>query len=103
MHKLNEDDAPEFLHGWCRNSMMNMWPAKICNNSEGSLIRVAALQMALVKERREVRQLQQITMFDSIPKDLNRPWEDPMPETSKRRLAQDLRGLVGLSLHNAMP
>ncbi|KAF9611032.1 hypothetical protein IFM89_026383 [Coptis chinensis] len=35
-------------------------------------------------------------MLDSIPKDLNRPWKDPMPETGERHLAQELRG-IGLS------
>ena len=31
--------------------------------------------------------------MDSIPKDLNRPWEDPMPEPGERHIAQELRGL----------
>ncbi|KAJ0097146.1 hypothetical protein Patl1_29044 [Pistacia atlantica] len=51
------------------------------------------------QERREVREQQQRTMLDSIPKDLNRPWEDPMPETGERHLAQELRG-VGLSAYD---
>nr|KYP49486.1 putative pre-mRNA-splicing factor ATP-dependent RNA helicase [Cajanus cajan] len=66
---------------------------------EGSLGRAAALQSALIKERREVREQQQRTMLDSIPKDLNRPWEDPMPESGERHLAQELRG-VGLSAYD---
>ena len=32
-------------------------------------------------------------MLDSIPKDLNRPWEDPMPESGERHFAQELRGI----------
>ncbi|KAJ9551285.1 hypothetical protein OSB04_015330 [Centaurea solstitialis] len=59
----------------------------------------STLQSALIKERREVREQQQRTMLDSIPKDLNRPWEDPMPETGERHLAQELRG-VGLSAYD---
>ncbi|KAI8007140.1 putative pre-mRNA-splicing factor ATP-dependent RNA helicase DEAH5 [Camellia lanceoleosa] len=59
-----------------------MSPVKIFKNLEGSLSRAAALQSALIKERREVREQQQRTMLDSTPKDLNRPWEDPMPETA---------------------
>ncbi|EOA15006.1 hypothetical protein CARUB_v10028356mg [Capsella rubella] len=55
---------------------------EIFKNPEGSLSRAAALQSALAKERREMREQQQRTMHDSIPKDLNRPWEDPMPETA---------------------
>ncbi|KAL6974547.1 RNA helicase [Sarracenia purpurea var. burkii] len=95
--ELNEDE-PAFLHGQTRYSI-DMSPVKIFKNPEGSLSRAAALQSALIKERREVREQQQRTMLDSIPKDLNRPWEDPMPETGERHLAQELRG-VGLSAYD---
>ncbi|KAL7133184.1 hypothetical protein ABFS83_12G122900 [Erythranthe nasuta] len=92
--ELNEDE-PAFLQGRIRYSI-DMSPVKIFKNPEGSLIRAAALQSALTKERREVSRQQQRAMLDSIPKDLNRPWEDPMPEQGDRLLAQELRG-VGLS------
>ncbi|KAF5462101.1 hypothetical protein F2P56_018140 [Juglans regia] len=95
--ELNEDE-PEFLQGQSRYSM-DMSPVKIFKNPEGSLGRAAALQSALIKERREVREQQQRTMLDSIPKDLNRPWEDPMPDMGERHLAQELRG-VGLSAYD---
>ncbi|KAL0905128.1 hypothetical protein M5K25_027307 [Dendrobium thyrsiflorum] len=95
--ELNEDE-PAFLQGQSRFSI-DMSPVKIFKNPEGSLSRAAALQSALIKERREVRDQQQRTMLDSIPKDLNRPWEDPMPETGERHLAQELRG-VGLSAYD---
>ncbi|KAF9588436.1 hypothetical protein IFM89_010195 [Coptis chinensis] len=95
--ELNEDE-PAFLQGQSRYST-DMSPVKIFKNPEGSLSRAAALQSALIKERREVREQQQRTMLDSIPKDLNRPWEDPMPETGERHLAQELRG-VGLSAYD---
>ncbi|KAF5740832.1 pre-mRNA-splicing factor ATP-dependent RNA helicase [Tripterygium wilfordii] len=95
--ELNEDE-PAFLQGQTRYSV-DMSPVKIFKNPEGSLSRAAALQSALIKERREVRDQQQRMMLDSIPKDLNRPWEDPMPETGERHLAQELRG-VGLSAYD---
>ncbi|XP_068665456.1 probable pre-mRNA-splicing factor ATP-dependent RNA helicase DEAH5 [Aristolochia californica] len=95
--ELNEDEPP-FLQGQSRYSL-DVSPVKIFKNPEGSLSRAAALQSALIKERREVREQQQRTMLDSIPKDLNRPWEDPMPETGERHLAQELRG-VGLSAYD---
>ncbi|KAB2612655.1 pre-mRNA-splicing factor ATP-dependent RNA helicase [Pyrus ussuriensis x Pyrus communis] len=94
--ELNED-KPTFLNRQTRYSV-DMSPVKIFKNPEGSLSRVAALQSALIKERREVRE-QRRTMLDSIPKDLNRPWEDPMPETGERHLTQELRG-VGLSTYD---
>lgn len=46
-----------------------------------------------------MREQQQRTMLDSIPKDLNCPWEDPMPETGGRHLARELSG-AGLSVYN---
>ncbi|GMH18081.1 hypothetical protein Nepgr_019922 [Nepenthes gracilis] len=95
--ELNEEEPP-FLQGQTRYSV-DMSPVKIFKNPEGSLSRAAALQSALIKERREVREQQQRTMLDSIPKDLNRPWEDPMPESGERHLAQELRG-VGLSAYD---
>ncbi|KAK1376987.1 RNA helicase [Heracleum sosnowskyi] len=94
--ELNEDE-PAFLNGHTRYSM-DMSPVKIFKNPVGSLSRAAALQSALIKERREVTEQQRRTMLDSIPKDLNRPWEDPMPESGERHLAQELRG-VGFSAY----
>ncbi|KAJ4836722.1 hypothetical protein Tsubulata_024007 [Turnera subulata] len=95
--EMNEDE-PAFLHGQTRYSV-DMSPVKIFKNPEGSLSCAATLQSALIKERREVREQQQRTMLDSIPKDLNRPWKDPMPETGEMHLAQELRG-VGQSAYD---
>ncbi|XP_050369391.1 probable pre-mRNA-splicing factor ATP-dependent RNA helicase DEAH5 [Argentina anserina] len=92
--ELNEE-APAFLQGHDMYSV-DMSPVKVFKNPEGSLSRAAALQSALIKERREMRDQQQRAVLDSIPMDLNRPWEDPMPENGERQLAQALRG-VGLS------
>ncbi|KAF3510131.1 hypothetical protein F2Q69_00009709 [Brassica cretica] len=95
--EMNEEE-PAFLQGQTRCSA-DMSPVKIFRNPQGSLSRAAALQSALTKERREMGDQQQRTILDSIPKDLNRPWEDPMPETGERHLAQELRG-VGLSAYD---
>ncbi|CAM6098024.1 unnamed protein product [Calypogeia fissa] len=95
--ELNEEE-PAFLRGQTRYSI-DVSPVKIVKNPDGSLQRAAMTQSALAKERRELREQQQRTMLDSIPKDLNRPWEDPMPETGERHLAQELRG-VGLSAYD---
>lgn len=56
-------------------------------------------QSALAKERRELKEQQRHQMLDNIPKDLSRPWNDPMPgPDDKRYLAQDLRGLgIGMA------
>lgn len=38
----------------------------------------AALQSALAKERRELREQQNRMLLEAIPKDLSKPWEDPL-------------------------
>ena len=66
---------------------------RITKNPDGSMNRAAMTQGQLAKERRELRETQQRALMDSIPKDLNRPWEDPLPEPGERHIAQELRGL----------
>eukprot|EP00898_Chlorokybus_atmophyticus_P004046 jgi/Chlat1/4642/Chrsp3S05597 len=91
------DEEPPFLKGQTSQSI-DVSPIKIVKNPDGSLQRSAMTQSALSKERRELRDQQQRTMLDSIPKDLNRPWEDPLPESGERHLAQELRG-IGMSAY----
>ena len=82
---------------------MDMSPIKIVKNPDGSLQRAALTQAALAEqagvakrtlERREMRDTQRNTEMDNLPKDLNKPWLDPMPEPGERNFAQDLRGAV---------
>jgi len=89
--ELNEDEAP-FLKGQSSQSL-NFSPIRIVKNPDGSLQRAAMTQSALAKERRELREQQQRSLVDSVPKDLHRPWEDPMPEPGERHVAQELRGI----------
>ena len=88
---INEDEAP-FLSGQSMKSG-EMSPIKIVKNLDGSLQRAAMMQSARSKERREMREQQQRTLMEAIPKELSRPWEDPMPEQGERHLAQELRGI----------
>ncbi len=87
------DDEPLFLRGQTTKSVA-LSPVKVVKNPEGSLQRAAMTQSALSKERRELREQQKNQLLDSIPKDLNRPWEDPMPEPGERHIAQELRGIT---------
>jgi ATP-dependent RNA helicase DHX8/PRP22 len=89
--ELNEDE-PVFLRGQTQASR-ELSPVKIVKNPDGSLQRAAMTQSNLAKERREMRQTQANQLIDSIPKDLNRPWEDPMPDAGERHFAQELRGI----------
>lgn len=82
---INENE-PEFLRGRTEKSGMAMSPPRIVKAPDGSLNRAAMTASALAKERREMREQQQRALLDAIPKDLSKPWEDPMPETG---------GLVG--------
>eukprot|EP00958_Prasinococcus_capsulatus_P028410 scaffold6691_cov358-Prasinococcus_capsulatus_cf.AAC.17 len=65
------DAEPTFLRGQTRNSV-NVSPIKIVKNPDGSLQRAAMTQGALAKERRELKEQQQRSMLDNVPKDLNR-------------------------------
>ncbi|CAB9530521.1 splicing factor ATP-dependent RNA helicase [Seminavis robusta] len=85
---------PAFLKGQTRRSgRVDLEPVKIVKNPDGSLSRAAMQQVSMAKERRELKQAQANQLIDSIPKDLNRPWEDPVPEAGERRFAQELRSI----------
>jgi ATP-dependent RNA helicase DHX8/PRP22 len=87
------DSEPPFLAGQTAASGADVSPIKIIKNPDGSLQRAAMTQSALQKERRELREQQQRSMLESVPRDLNRPWEDPMAEHGERQLAMELRGV----------
>eukprot|EP00594_Rhizosolenia_setigera_P019216 CAMPEP_0178978510 /NCGR_PEP_ID=MMETSP0789-20121207/25218_1 /TAXON_ID=3005 /ORGANISM="Rhizosolenia setigera, Strain CCMP 1694" /LENGTH=840 /DNA_ID=CAMNT_0020668295 /DNA_START=1 /DNA_END=2522 /DNA_ORIENTATION=+ len=87
------DFEPAFLKGQTRRSGRDIEPIRIIKNPDGSLSRAAMQQGTLAKERRELRQAQQNQLMDSIPKDLNRPWEDPMPEAGERHFAMELKNI----------
>ena len=85
---------PAFLRGQTRRSgRHDLEPIKIVKNPDGSLSRAAMQQVNMAKERRELKQAQANQLIDSIPKDLNRPWEDPLPEAGERHFAQELRSI----------
>ena len=47
-------------------------PIKIVKNPDGSMQRAAMTASALAKERRELKEQQQRTLLEAIPKDLSR-------------------------------
>lgn len=87
--ELNESE-PAFLEGQTKFSR-ELSPVRIVKNPDGSLYRSALTQNQLAKERRELRSAQASSLIDSIPKDLNRPWVDPVPEAGERHFAQELK------------
>ncbi len=89
------DAEPLFLKGVSSRSTGAVSPVRVVKNPDGSLQRAAMTQGALAKERREIQQQQQRTVMDAIPKDLSKPWQDPMASGSDRAFVEELRG-VGL-------
>jgi ATP-dependent RNA helicase DHX8/PRP22 len=84
---------PAFLKGQTRRSGRDLSPVRIVKNPDGSMQRAATQQSSMAKERRELRQAQANSLMDSIPKDLSRPWEDPLPEAGERHFAMELRSI----------
>lgn len=85
------DEEPVFLKGQTKTAIQ-LSPIKIVKNPDGTMNRAALAGASLAKERRELRQQQAAEDFDTIPKDLNRPWVDPMAASGDRHFAQDLKG-----------
>ncbi|TPX59462.1 hypothetical protein PhCBS80983_g02474 [Powellomyces hirtus] len=86
-----KDEEPSFLKGQTKQSVQ-LSPIKIVKNPDGTMNRAALAGAALAKERREIRQQQAAAEYDAVPKDLNRPWVDPMAQNEDRQFAQDLKG-----------
>lgn len=94
------DSEPAFLQGQTNRSGRHLDPIKVVKNPDGSLQRAAMQQSAMAKERRELRKAQQQQSVDTIPKDMNKPWEDPLPEAGERHFAQELRSINMSALEN---
>lgn len=94
------DSEPAFLRGQTNRSGRQMDPIKVVKNPDGSMQRAAMQQGAMAKERRELRRAQQQQSVDTIPKDMNKPWEDPLPEAGERHFAQELRSINMSALEN---
>jgi ATP-dependent RNA helicase DHX8/PRP22 len=84
------DEEPAFLKGQTKFSK-EFSPVRIVKNPDGSLQRAALHQSQLSKERKELKQAQANNLIDAIPKDLSKPWEDPMADTDDRHFAQEIR------------
>ncbi len=86
------DQEPPFLKGQTKLGK-EVEPVRIVKNPDGSMSRAALHQAELGKERRELKRAQANDLIDAIPKDLSKPWEDPMPESGERHFASELRSI----------
>ncbi len=77
-------------------ALLTVAPPKIVQNPDGSMQRAAMNQSTLAKERREIRLMQEQQLIDSIPKDIEKSWLDPMADVSERRLATEVRGITNV-------
>ncbi|GBC07721.1 hypothetical protein RclHR1_07650008 [Rhizophagus clarus] len=87
------EEEPPFLRGQTKHTVQ-LSPIKVVKAPDGTLNRAALAGASLAKERRELRQQQTNAELDSVPKDINLPWLDPLPEPGERHFAQDLRGIA---------
>jgi len=87
------EEEPHFLRG-TRMNMQALSPIKIVKNPNGSLQRAANTQSSLAKERKEEKNRERNELMDNIPKDLNLPWQDPMPNPGERHIAQEIKSIV---------
>ncbi|KAI9499324.1 hypothetical protein BDB00DRAFT_229161 [Zychaea mexicana] len=85
------EEEPPFLSGQTKKTLQ-LSPVKVVKIPDGTLNRSALAGAALAKERRELRHQQQNEEMDAVAKDVNQPWQDPMPEPGQRQFAQDMRG-----------
>ncbi|SOV77285.1 pre-mRNA-splicing factor ATP-dependent RNA helicase PRP22, putative [Plasmodium sp. gorilla clade G3] len=90
--EVNEKE-PAFLKGQTTKAGAKLSPIQIIVNAEGSLAKAITTTSALAKERKEQKQNEQNAIYDSIPKDISRPWEDPKPNLGERTIAEALKNI----------
>ncbi|EWC88310.1 hypothetical protein PFNF54_02916 [Plasmodium falciparum NF54] len=90
--EVNEKE-PAFLKGQTTKAGAKLSPIQIIVNAEGSLAKAITTTSALAKERKEQKQNEQNAIYDNIPKDISRPWEDPKPNLGERTIAEALKNI----------
>ena len=78
------EEEPAFLKGQTSKAGVHFSPIRIVKNPDGSLHRAAIQQGELAKDRRELREQQQRSALDHIPKELLKKLDDP--NNSKARV-----------------
>ena len=90
---INDREAPFLVGQTGRHAGgVEVSPIKVVKKPDGSMQRAAMTQSALAKERRELREQQQATEEAAVPKDMARPWNDPMAGEGDRQFAAEVRG-----------
>jgi ATP-dependent RNA helicase DHX8/PRP22 len=93
--ELREEEPP-FLKGQTAKAGVHFSPIRIVKNPNSSIHRAAIQQAELAKDRRELREQQQRTIVENIPKEIIQKYDDPT-STSNRVFASTLKDLANQS------
>ena len=86
------EEEPPFLAGQTKQSL-ELSPIRVVKAPEGSLNRAAQAGTNLAKERRDLKQQENVDKAaeEASKVDLNAQWQDPMIAPEQRKFASDLR------------
>jgi ATP-dependent RNA helicase DHX8/PRP22 len=79
-----KEEEPPFLKGQTAKAGVRFSPIRIVLNPDGGLHRAAIQQGELAKDRRELREQQQRSILDSIPKEILNQYDDPNMDIKNR-------------------
>jgi len=85
-----KEQEPNFLKNQTAKSGVVLEPIRLVKAPEGSLAQSAANAETSMKETREAREAMVREQVNNVPKDMNKPWEDPSPEPGTRAITQVL-------------
>lgn len=95
-----KEEEPPFLKGQTAKAGVHFSPIKIVKNPDGGLHRAAIQQGEAAKNRRELREQQQRSVLDNIPKELINKFDDP--QNNQRILASQIRDIANQTLGEQM-
>ena len=87
-----KEEEPPFLKGQTAKAGIHFSPIKIVKNPDGGLHRAAIQQGEAAKNRRELREQQQRSLLENIPKELINKFDDP--QNNQRILASQIRDIA---------
>ncbi len=87
-----KEEEPPFLKGQTAKAGIHFSPIKIVKNPDGCLHRAAIQQGEAAKNRRELREQQQRSLLENIPKELINKFDDP--QNNQRILASQIRDIA---------
>ena len=90
--EINENE-PFFLKGQTTRAGVHLSPIKVIKNPDGTLQKEAANALQFARERRDMKEQQQRSLMESMPKDYTKYWDDQTAAPGSRAIASALKGL----------